>query len=220
MKWYMRVSLLILTVGALGFIGLSQSVEPEDQLGIASKGETALEFISKADQQSESNAVQYGYITHIFDVSESAVFTNPNNATEATARFTFSAALTLDTPRLAGNLIVHVATGTLSIYFNEAPAGNFNDPTSFSKGQLIATYSTRTLNILNVQAPNQGIQTAVSDFEQLTANRFTFQGKQHQFGRPGLLLRSEMTGEGTRTSVDPLMSVTFLAGQATITGQR
>jgi len=220
MKWHIHVSLTALIASALGFIALSQPAAPqEEQLGIAPNGVNALEFISKIDQVS-STATSYGYLTHIFDVPDDALFANPTNPTEATARFTFSATQTLDTPRLVANLIVHSATGTVTFYFNQNPTGNFLNPSSFSSGQVIATYSTRSHDVLNVQAPNQGITTTVSNLEQLTANRFTLLGKQHQLGRKGLLLRAEATGEATRTQVTPLVSVTFSAGNVVITGQR
>jgi hypothetical protein len=179
-------------------------------------GQTALEFVGRSDQE-QAALTHYGYLTHVAGLPDALLFSSATTRSEATARFTYMANTTLDTRHELGNLIVTAATGTLMIYFQARPAGDFNRPASFALGTPIATYAIRYHNVLNVQAPNAGIATAVAELTQQRVGLFPLQGLQI-LGFPGLRLRLSATGEGTRSQTQPLRSSFVLAGELVVAG--
>src|SRR5262249_32850332 len=117
-----------------------------------------------------------------------------------------------------GPIITTAAPGELTIYFHDTPNADFTDPASFTQGQPIAVFALRYRNILVVQAPDEGLSTALADLEQRSAEAFTLEGRQHHLGHQGLQARIEATGQGIRTSRDPLRAFFLLGGSTTVTG--
>ncbi len=185
-------------------------------IGIPALGETALEFIGRSDQDGPM-VTHYGYFTYVSGLLQNALFSDPNTRTEATARFTFFGTTTLNARHELGNIITTAAPGTLTIYFNKAPGGSFSDPESFAKGEPIATFSLHYHNVLNVQAPDHGITSAIADLDQLTATQFSFDGRQHRLGRKGLRERIDASGQGTRTQVNPVQAFFLTGGTIVLT---
>jgi hypothetical protein len=181
-------------------------------------GDTAFAFLGRTDQHGPT-LTHYGYLTHLFGVEDGSLFADPILRTEATARFTFFAETTLVSRHELGDIIGTAARGTLTIYFHGA-GSDFNHPPSFARGQAIAVFSVQFHNILNVQAPNQGIASAMADLVQLEADPFTLEGRRSRFGRKGLLERVWSTGQSTRTQVAPPQAFFLLGGQAVVTDQR
>ena len=194
---------------------LVRAAEGRPLVGIPRHGESAFEFLGRSDQDGPT-VTHYGYLTHLFGLADAALFSDPTTRTEATARFTFSATTTLTARHEVGNMIVTAAPGTLTIYFNDTPGSDFAQPGSFAAGQAIATFSVRYHNILNVQAPNEGIATAVADLVQPSASAFTLNGGPHRVGHQGFQLRVRATGPGTRTQVDPVRAFFLLGAQAVV----
>ncbi len=179
-------------------------------VGVAPLGETVLELVGRSDQ--DGNAVtHYGYLTRIRGLPDGLLFSDPSIRTEATARFTFFATTGLTARHVLGNIIATAAPGTLSIYFNETPSGDFSIPGSFAAGTPIATFSARFHNVLNVQAPGAGINSAVADLTQLSSDSFMLDGVRYRLGHRYLRERVLANGQGTRTQVDPPQSF-FLWG--------
>ena len=58
-------------------------------------GQTAFEILGRSDQ-SGPQVTHYGYLTHLFGLTDEQLFADANVRTEATARFTFLAVTTLD----------------------------------------------------------------------------------------------------------------------------
>jgi hypothetical protein len=104
----------------------------------------------------------------------------------------------------------------MTVFFNQNPAADFNDPESFARGRPIASYATRYHNVLNVQAPNQGITTAAVELTQLKATSFALGPHRFRLGRPKLRMRLHVTGQGTRTQVDPLRAFFLVGGNAVV----
>jgi hypothetical protein len=172
-------------------------------------------LVGRSEQ--DGNAVtHFGYLTRIQGLPDSLLFSHPSIRTQATARFTFSAATTLTARNELGNIIVTAAPGTLTIYFNETPSGDFANPGSFAAGTPIATYSARYNNVLNVQSTNAGIMTAVADLIQLGDDPFTLDGMQYRLGQRHLRERLSAYGQGTRTQVDPPQSFFLWGGNVVI----
>ena len=201
---------------SLPFAAYPQAAGGGAVVGDASEGANALEFVARSDQDGMA-VTHYGYLTHISDLPDESLFSNPGVRTEATARFTFSATTKLTARHTLGNIIATAAVGTMTIYFNQAPGADFTNPASFTNGQAIATFSVRFQNILNVQSPDSGESTAVADLTELQVRSFAADGRKLRLGQPELRARLFATGQGTRTQVDPPKSSFLLAGNITVT---
>jgi len=209
------IRLAVVLATMLCLVPPAVAAEGRSVIGMPRQGESALEFLGRSDQDGPT-VTHYGYLTHLFGLGDAALFSDLTTRTEATARFTFSASTTLTARHEVGNMIVTAAPGTLTIYFNDTPGSDFTQPGSFAGGQAIATFSVRYHNILNVQAPNEGIATAVADLVQLSASAFTLNGRHHRLGHQGFQLRVRATGQGTRTHVDPVKAFFLLGAQAIV----
>jgi len=208
---------LILATMSLFF---TQALCAEDQhvVGVAAQGQKAIEFIARSDQNGNL-LIHFGYVTGISGLSKEALFSDSNIRTEATARFTFFATTKINSRHELGNITTTAAPGKLTIFFNETPGGSFNDPESFTAGVPIATYTLHHHNTLNVQGQNEGILSAAGDLLQQSADSFTLSGKKHRLGNVGLRQRIEVTGQGTRTQIDPLQAFYFWGGHIINTGR-
>jgi hypothetical protein len=198
----------------------TQALCAEDQpvVGVAAQGQKVIELIARSEQN-DNAVVHFGYLTGISGLSQEALFSDFNITTELTARFTFFATTKITSRHELGNIITTAAPGKLTIFFNETPGGNFNEPQSFAAGVPIATYTLRYHNTLNVQAQNEGILSAAADLLQESADSFTFSGKKRRLGHVGLKQRIEVAGQGTRTQIDPLQAFFLLGGHIINTGR-
>ena len=89
---------------------------------------------------STGQSIFAGYVVHLNGISAS-LFNGPPS--EATAHFTFSTDVISLTPMPSnGDLSLYlVSAGTFNVYYNANPNGNWSDPTTFSSGQLVATFA-------------------------------------------------------------------------------
>ncbi|PYI79563.1 MAG: hypothetical protein DME26_23160 [Verrucomicrobia bacterium] len=181
---------------ALAFTAPAHAAGGDRIAGGTSEGQIAFEFLARSNQDGP-NVTHFGYLTHLLGLADDLLFAEPNVRTEATARFTFLAVTTL--------------------FLNQTPQADFNDSASFARGKVIGSYSTRYHNVLNVQAPNQGITTASVELTQLEANGFALGDHRLQLGRPGLRARLSANGQGTRTQVDPLRAFFLVGGNVVVT---
>jgi len=87
-------------------------------------------------------ALYVGYLVHLSGISSSLFSGSPS---ESTAYFTFSTDVLQLTPMPSnGNMgLSLVSAGTFNVYYNSAPNGDWNNPSTFSSGKLVATF-TRT----------------------------------------------------------------------------
>jgi hypothetical protein len=187
------------------------------EVGAPTGGQNALEYVGKVDQDDRA-FVSYGYLTHIDGLSDNLLFTDPNSRTEATARFTFSATATMTGRSIIENIFAVNAAGTLTVYFNEAPKGDFKDPKTFASGVAIASYEIRAQSIINVTAPNTGLNTAILEATQQNASGFKLDNAEYVFGRPKMLHRYAHTGFGKRSNAEPPRAVIVIAGYAVVAG--
>jgi len=86
----------------------------------------------------DGTLADYGYFLHLGGI-EAGLFEGP--ASETTAHFTFAA-----DPFAAGGItngtlsLALDAVGNFSLYLQRKPAGNFDNPASFARGECIATF--------------------------------------------------------------------------------
>jgi hypothetical protein len=211
---------LCLTLALIVSLPLRPAKAAPQQVGVGIAGQNAFEFIGRINQN-DSNFTGFGYLTYIRDLNNADIYTNPANPSEDTARFTYVATATLTSRAVLSNVFVIDSQGTTTFYFTQSPPDrNFDDSASFASGTPIATASIRYQDVLLVQSPNKGLATGVSEMTQLNAPAFTLNGQSYQFGQSNLLYRSSTVGNGTRTSLDPLISFILLAGNAVTSGQQ
>lgn len=217
-KRFVGFTLLALLLVTFSFVTGGSPVKAAPQeVGTAPGGQTALEYVGKVDQDDRA-FVAYGYLTYINGVPENLLFTDPNNHSEATARFTYSATASMTGRSIIENIFAVNATGTLTIYFNQTPKGDFKDPKTFTSGVPIASYDIRAHSIINVTAPNTGINTAIIEASQKDASAFKLENVEYVFGHPKLLHRYSHTGFGKRSNVEPPRAVIVIAGYAVVAG--
>lgn len=159
------------------------------------------EFIGRSDQ-SASTITHYGYVTHVSGFADAALFFDPVNRTEATARLTYFATTTLSSRHVLGNIITTATEpGTLTFFARPSAGATFSVPSSFAQGTPVATLSLRYHNVLTVQGANvlgQQVGGAVA-----TARAEGL----------GLRLRFAASGQGTLLVNDPANFVSvFLIG--------
>ncbi|MBI2925054.1 MAG: hypothetical protein HYY24_05040 [Verrucomicrobia bacterium] len=210
-------ALALVTVALLTIAGAVQD-RGRAGIGLPNGGENAFEFVGRSDQNGPE-VRHSGYLTHVFGVPDELLFAHPTLRNETTAHFTFVAATTINARHELGNLIVTAAPGEMTVYFHDAGGADFGTPDSFAESVPIATFAVRYHNVLNVQAPNEGIATATAEFVQLDAQQFKLNGRPVHFGRNGLRGRLAATGQGTRTKVEPSAASFVLGGHAVVAGR-
>jgi len=121
-------------------------------------------------------AVYVGYLVHIGGIT-SSLFDGPPS--EATAYFTFSTDVLSLTPMPNnGNVgLSLVSAGTFNVYYNTSPNSDWSDPSTFSSGRLIATF-TRTESLFPTVGPI-GIHNLSESLS--SSRRFTFDGGTYNF---------------------------------------
>ena len=123
-------------------------------------------------------AVYAGYVVHLNGVTGSLFNGSPS---EATAYFTFSTDVLSLTPMPNdGDIALDlVSAGTLSVYYNSSPNGDWSNPATFTSGKLIATF-TRKQSLF----PQIGPVAFHSLSETLLSSQsFTFDGQTFDFNR-------------------------------------
>jgi hypothetical protein len=123
-------------------------------------------------------AVYAGYVVHLNGIDSSLFNGSPS---EATAYFTFSTdILTLTPMPNNGDVALDlVSAGTFNVYFNASPNGDWNNPATFSSGQLIATFARKESLF-----PQIGPVSFHSLSETLMSSQnFTFGGQTFNFDR-------------------------------------
>ena len=131
-------------------------------------------------------AVYAGYLAHIAGLSNSLFVGAPS---ERSAHFTFSTDVLSLTP-LATNGSVglsFVSAGTFNVFYNPRPSGDWSNPATFSRGQLIATFVRGEslfpqLGPIGFHSLSETLDSAHSitfdgetvDFNRLTPNGITF----------------------------------------------
>ena len=159
--------------------GLQLQAQEDTQGHETRAGEVVWQHVGRVYlDPSTGKAVYAGYIGHINGIDGSLFNGTPG---ENTAHFTFSTDVLTFTP-LPNNgdvALSFVSAGTFSVYYNPNPNGDWNNPASFSTGQLIATF-VRKESLF----PNMGPIGFHSLSETLGSSQtFTFDGQTFNFNR-------------------------------------
>ena len=140
------------------------------------KGDIALEIVGQVQNVPMGLYNQYGYVSAISGID--SVFSSSTH-NEGTALFTFYTEAHTDSVINNGKLRIVDRTGTTTIYFDEAPNGNFNDPNTFRDGRPILTMTLKQQVILDVV---EGTFTTVNVNAVNEASSFLIGGDKFQLG--------------------------------------
>ncbi len=209
--WWVSLVALVAALGACSKSTPATSVN--GGVGQPAAGKVAWRFVGHLDQNG-GDFSGYGYLTQIDGLNDSQLYSSAGQQGEQTARFTVVITSHLTSRSKLQNVTIVNTSGTATVYYNDQPAGNFADPSSFAKGTAIAQAGVDGQNVLNINPNNrdQGIAAATAQLSQTSATGFKVDGTSHQFGRSGLVERMALNGEGTRTDPATPKSLIEVAG--------
>jgi hypothetical protein len=151
------------------------------------ESERTMELIGAVLNTGPASA-QYGYISLVDGIA--GIFSgNPQN--ETTALLTFYNDTT--TVRVVNNGPLRIVNreGTMTIYLDEKPNGDFAKPDSFRDGTPVLVAALRHQVILDT-VTNQFTTVFVNTVKSSTG--ITLGGKQHVLGKPGQIFRTTVFG--------------------------
>jgi hypothetical protein len=122
---------------AIAFFACLQPMEAQSQIPAA---QTVWQHVGRIYlNPNTGKAIYAGYVVHLNGVSDSLFNGSPG---VGTAYFTFSTDVISLSPMPANAdlTLFLVSSGTFNVYYNPNPAGDWNNPATFSSGQLIATF--------------------------------------------------------------------------------
>lgn len=214
---YRFLTAVIIVIALVLVGGLATDAASPQEVGVPTAGQNAMEMVGKIDQNG-LNFSGYGYLTYIAGIPNDQMFTDPLNHSEATAHFTYVSSAKLSARSEIEEIYALDAAGSTTIYYNDPPAATFDDPSSFGTGTAIAVSNERWQSIVNVQAPNTGITTGISEFTETSATPFALNGSDYQLGHANLLLRFSYTGEGKRSDAVLPAASFVVAGYSVVGG--
>jgi hypothetical protein len=163
----------IFLLAALAATALVSRAKAADRIPV---GPVAAHQLGRALFAADGTAQVIGYLAFVKGISTS-LFAGPPS--ESTAFLTYRS--NTFSPEIIGNgdISVFLITGeSISVYFNSSPHGDWNNPDSFSSGQLVATFTRREpLLVINVGT----MFNAFSSSELTSSHEFVFNGQTVDF---------------------------------------
>ncbi len=114
------------------------------------EGDVILEIVGQGRVPSPASAIQFGYLSSIAGLDGIFTADDPSAQNEGTALFTFFNDSTTLRSVVNGGLAIINREGTMTIYYDPIPNGDFSDPTSFSDGIPVQISSWRHQVILDL----------------------------------------------------------------------
>jgi len=187
------------------------------EIGSGPLSERSMTFVGR-NQYGAGSILLIGYLSSIVGLDSSGPYAS-STASLQSARFTYTAEVAIDATRNRADVTSTEGSGSLRIYFDEAAGASWDDPESFSDGQLVAEYALNLRDTLQRQAPGVGVLVGDGRLTQATAEEFSIGSDQMRFGRVGIEQRFQYVGAqiaGAGGGAPPLATVT---GLITITGR-
>jgi hypothetical protein len=213
MRHYCIRVLLAVALVLTAIIPATPAAQSEQEVAAGRNGQTLMDFIGRVSQNG-ANFTFIGYLTRVRGLDEAALFAGGDASarSEQTARFTIKAETTSTSRSVVDNLFAVDSKGTLNVFLNQTPGADFDDPGSFSTGELIASFEITVQNVISVIAPAQGVSTTWGVLEQTKAEHFRLNGKRFKFGKNNQRERIFGTGQGTLLDAGVPVSVVFISG--------
>ncbi|MEO8042638.1 MAG: hypothetical protein ABI646_08520 [Acidobacteriota bacterium] len=157
--------------------------------------DVALELVGQVTNPSPASSFQVGYLSSINGIDSPIFSAIPQN--EATALFTFySDTVTL---RVINNGPIRIINreGTISLYYDDTPDGNFSSPDTFRDGQEVMRAGLRHQVILDTIS---GTFTTTFVLTIDSNDPFVFDGRLIRMGKVGDVLRMYVEGHLNSTA--------------------
>jgi hypothetical protein len=170
-------------------------------VSLGASGATTVEFRGRVTQ-SGTSFTSYGYLIRASHADQSDLFSG-TALSEKTAMLTAYA--TGDLRARTTDNVVHSLdiVGTMTVHQRSNPGADFNNPSSFQVGTLVARYDMTLQDILTVIALNTGLPTLTGDMLQTAAGALSGPLAGQKFGKKGTRLRFFATGLGHKTDDAP-----------------
>jgi hypothetical protein len=151
------------------------------QQGSVPAGTIATQLVGRMLVDSSGNAQWIGYCAFLAGITGSFFSGTPS---EATAYFTFQSTQFQEQTIPNGNLTQLIPTSTngpieISIYLNTSPSGNFQNPATFSQGQLLAQIQPQ--RAMGTVAGSLVFAAGTYDF--VNSSDFTFDGQTYNLAK-------------------------------------
>jgi hypothetical protein len=159
----------------------------------------------------------FGYINQASGLTLQDLFADDTDQVGA-ARITFSADVALQPATNRADTTSYAGEGTLRVYLAADGGASWDNPATFSAGDLLAEYDLTLRETLQRQAPQVGVLVGDGVLSQATANSFTLDETTYRFGAEGLGQRLRYTGALTPESAAPTLSA-VVTGHADVTSR-
>jgi hypothetical protein len=159
----------------------------------------------------------FGYINQASGLTLQDLFADDTDQVGA-ARMTFSADVALQPATNRADTTSYAGEGTLRVYLAADGGASWDNPATFSAGDLLAEYDLTLRETLQRQAPQVGVLVGDGVLSQATANSFTLDETTYRFGAEGLGQRLRYTGALTPESAAPTLSA-VVTGHADVTSR-
>jgi hypothetical protein len=223
----MRTIRLRVSVLATALLALAISIAPMlAQEGRPPSGRVAYHFVARLLQSPSGTFFVIGYVNFLDGVSSPLFDGAPG---EKTALMTFRSDLFSAAPLFNGNVVVlnwpSAPAPVVKFYLNDSPNQDWNQPDSFSSGQLIGSFSARVgqIVITGFSATATGGTTAVVtySYDWVSTQNFTLGGKMYSLGRlspGGGTISNYVSAEPVPTTVSGFPTALTSAGTSFVIG--
>jgi hypothetical protein len=202
-----RVVLAVVVIAMAGSVALGS---PGPDKKFWREDDVIFEITGQAKVLSPTSAIQYGYLSSIPELAEIFSTDVASEQNETTALFTFSNTATTLRATVQGGLTVVTREGTMTVYLDHAPNGDFADPATFADGTPVQVSTWRHQVILDSATGRFTVQftntiTSVTPFD--------WEGESIRLGQVGKRFR--ILGSGLLRSP----GLFDLAGYAVLAGR-
>lgn len=209
-----RRNVMAATVGGLGLAAVpGNAYAARHRIGVGSPGTTPVEFRGRINQSGPSGQqfTAYGYLTRVAGTKQSDLFDGAV-LTDSTALLTVSASGDLEARVLDVSVHSLDIVGTMSIHQREHGGADFDDPSSFRVGPVVARFDLRLQDVLAVYAVGRGIPTLTGDMVQTTVGALSGPLAGKVFGKQHTRTHLFATGLGTLRDPVTLNALLEIAG--------
>jgi len=207
--------------GTVAACGGDDEADDAADAGAETAPQNEVGVIGRIDQEGPSFE-GYGYVTHLSGAEDASLFAQGASggpaaveASEDSALLTFTFSTDLTSRAIHPPIFTTKSEGTIDFYFSEQPAGDFDDPASFTEGDRVAGGALGVDTTVSVYAPESGIVTADGTFEQESSSSFELDDGSHELGEEGLEMSVSMKGQGELLDAALPRSVIDFSGDLT-----